>query len=150
MSKQLLATGFHKLSERERRVITGVAKRTRISRAHSSKNYGPGPSTARRDPVLRIGSFRIYRGRADADINGLTLSIPPNTGSGTPRAEPVPPAPPGRFFISPAPKPDLLGSTTLPERERGRDTSCANLPRFKIGRFVSMTGSQNWMAHGLA
>jgi hypothetical protein len=30
MSKQLLATGFHKLSERERRVITGVAKRTQI------------------------------------------------------------------------------------------------------------------------
>jgi uncharacterized membrane protein len=32
LAEQLLATGFHKLSERERRVITGVAKRTQISR----------------------------------------------------------------------------------------------------------------------
>jgi uncharacterized membrane protein len=32
LAEQLLATGFDKLSERERRVITGVAKRTQISR----------------------------------------------------------------------------------------------------------------------
>jgi hypothetical protein len=32
LAEQLLATGFLKLSERERRVITGVAKRTQISR----------------------------------------------------------------------------------------------------------------------
>ena len=32
LAEQLLATGFHELSERERRVITGVAKRTQISR----------------------------------------------------------------------------------------------------------------------
>ena len=32
LAEQLLATGFLKLSERERRVITGVAKRTHISR----------------------------------------------------------------------------------------------------------------------
>lgn len=32
LAEQLLATGFHKLSERECRVITGVAKRTQISR----------------------------------------------------------------------------------------------------------------------
>jgi hypothetical protein len=32
LAKQLLATGFLKLSERERRVITGVAKRIQISR----------------------------------------------------------------------------------------------------------------------
>jgi len=32
LAGQLLATGFLKLSERERRVITGVAKRTQISR----------------------------------------------------------------------------------------------------------------------
>ena len=32
LAEQLLATGFLKLSEREPRVITGVAKRTQISR----------------------------------------------------------------------------------------------------------------------
>ena len=32
LAEQLLATGFHKLSEGERRVITGVAERTQISR----------------------------------------------------------------------------------------------------------------------
>ncbi len=32
LAEQLLATGFLELSERERRVITGVAKRTQISR----------------------------------------------------------------------------------------------------------------------
>ena len=32
LAEQLLATGFDKLSERECRVITGVAKRTRVSR----------------------------------------------------------------------------------------------------------------------
>ena len=32
LAEQLLETGFLKLSERERRVITGVAKRTQISR----------------------------------------------------------------------------------------------------------------------
>jgi hypothetical protein len=32
LAEQLLATGFLKLSERERRAITGVAKRTQISR----------------------------------------------------------------------------------------------------------------------
>ena len=32
LAEQLLDTGFDKLSERERRVITGVAKRTQISR----------------------------------------------------------------------------------------------------------------------
>lgn len=32
LAEQLLATGFHKLSERECRVITGVAQRTQISR----------------------------------------------------------------------------------------------------------------------
>jgi hypothetical protein len=32
LAEQLRATGFLKLSERERRVITGIAKRTQISR----------------------------------------------------------------------------------------------------------------------
>jgi uncharacterized membrane protein len=32
LAEQLLATGFDRLAERERRVITGVAQRTRISR----------------------------------------------------------------------------------------------------------------------
>jgi hypothetical protein len=62
LAEQLLATGFHKLSERERRVITGVAKRTQISRDGEAQlcrwetltNVIPSPRFTMTDGVINI------------------------------------------------------------------------------------------------
>src|SRR5208282_4499619 len=80
-------------------------------------------------PLLRIGSFRIYRGPA---IIGINSSIPLTQvrgyfpgGAGPPRLRPVEFARLRELPSDPAPKPDLLGSATLRERSHGSQHTCA-------------------------
>ena len=61
LAEQLLKTGFHQLSERERRVITGVAKRTQISRDAShafEENLTVGDRLA--DRVAAFGGSWVF------------------------------------------------------------------------------------------
>lgn len=51
-----------------------------------------------RAPLSHLGSFRTYRGRAIADINGNPQSISPKASSGYLPGGLGPPAPPGPSF----------------------------------------------------
>ena len=61
LAEQLLKTGFDQLSDRERRVITGVAKRTQISRDAShafEENLTAGDRLA--DRVAAFGGSWVF------------------------------------------------------------------------------------------
>jgi hypothetical protein len=90
---------------------------------------GSGASTTCSAPLMRIGSFRIYRGPAVIGIKG---SIPLTQvrgyfpgGAGPPPLRPVEFARLRELPSDLAPQPDLLGSATLPESSHGSQHSFA-------------------------